>query len=324
MVSQTKYLSLNTHADDCMNFLLFLVFFMYQSFIYPSAKPLEIQVCRLDLNHPLVSGNKLYKLKPWIKQANEQNVALVSCGGAFSNHLHALAAAGHEHGLPTFGIVRGMQQNKLTVTLRDCQQMGMTLISASRSDYLKRHDADFIDAYQMYLPKNFLWVPEGGTDESSIKSCESIGVLLNEMQTKYAFDSVWIAVGSGGTVAGIARSLDPAIKLFAVPVLKEWASVKERVNDFLKPAQQLRLNWIAGGSYGGFGRIKPEHIKFMAYLEKMANIPFDPVYTSKLLRRLLEIHESNQLAGSRPLVIHTGGLQGRRSVAQQIDTLNQT
>ncbi len=276
---------------------------------------------RLDVNHPLVSGNKLYKLKPWIRQASKQNVALVSCGGAFSNHLHALAAAGHEHGISTFGIVRGMQQDKLTVTLRDCEQMGMTLIGASRSDYLRRYDVDFVAEYQKYLPKEFLWVPEGGTDETSIKSCESIGSSLNELQLKYAFDSVWIAVGSGGTLAGIARSLDPAINLFAVPVMKELEPLKERVNGYLNFAQQRRINWITAASYGGFGRINAKHIEFMARLELMANIPFDPVYTSKLLRRLIEIHESNELVGSRPLVIHTGGLQGRRSVAKQIDAI---
>lgn len=297
---------------------------MYQTFIYQGKKPLAIQVYRLDMNHPLVSGNKLYKLKPWIMQASKQNVGLVSCGGAYSNHLHALAAAGHEKGLPTFAIVRGMQEAQLTVTLRDCLELGMTLINASRTDYLKRYDADFVKAYQMYLPKKFLWVPEGGTDASSVISCESIGASLNELQLTYAFDSVWVAVGSGGTVAGIARSLDPAINLFAVPVMKQWLSVKARVDGFLSQAQQRRINWLEGGSYGGFGRIKKGHIEFIAGLETMANMPFDPVYTSKLVRRLIEVHELNGLAGSRPLVIHTGGLQGRRSVAKQIDACKQT
>jgi len=297
---------------------------MYQTFIYQGKKPLAIQVYRLDMNHPLVSGNKLYKLKPWIMQASKQNVGLVSCGGAYSNHLHALAAAGHEKGLPTFAIVRGMQEDQLTVTLRDCRQMGMTLINASRSDYLKRYDADFVKAYQMFLPDKFLWVPEGGTEASSVQSCESIGESLNEYRSSYVFDSVWVAVGSGGTLAGIARSLDPAINLFAVPVMKEWLPLKARVDGFLSPAQKQRINWIDGASYGGFGRVKKAHIEFMARLETMADMPFDPVYTSKLVRRLIEIHELRGLAGSRPLVIHTGGLQGRRSVAKQIDACKQT
>ena len=246
---------------------------------------------------------------------------MLSCGGAWSNHLHALAAAGQELNIATYGLVRGLQPDKLAVTLEDCKNRGMQLIGVSRSDYSRRNETGFAEDYQKYTRAETLWVPEGGTSETAVKSCTDIGKRLNDLSLEMAFDSVWLAVGSGGTLAGIARSLHPDIDLYAVPVLKQWQAVRDKVNSYLTSQQINRINWVSGGEFGGFGRYNNEHLQFMAELESIAQIPFDPVYTSKVMRRMLELMQDQLVPVQRPLFIHTGGLQGRRSVATVVDTL---
>ncbi len=294
---------------------------MIQTFIFPEIPSLQIHVLRLDANHALISGNKYYKLKPWLEKARPLNAGLMSCGGAYSNHLHALAAAGQQQGISTYGLVRGLQENHLTTTLQDCQQMGMQLFPVSRADYQKRYEAGFADKYLRRTGLATLWVPEGGTDESAVKACEAIGVELNHYLQDYHFDSVWLAVGSGGTLAGIARSLHPDVSLYAVPVLKHWEDVRQRVNSYLTPQQAGRINWVEQADYGGFGRYNRQHVEFLARLEQVSGIPFEPVYTAKLVRRLHELYQSQACSGDRPLVVHTGGLQGRRSIAAQLDQI---
>jgi len=285
-----------------------------QTFSWPDKPDLLIHVYRLDQNHEIISGNKLYKLQPWLHKAKSENIALLSCGGAYSNHLHALAYAGRQYSLSTYGLVRGLQEDNLTITLQDCKQFGMTLIPVSREAYRQRYSADFHRRYLNNLNEDALWVPEGGTDEIAVSACEKIGQHLNDQSQTTRFSSVWIAVGSGGTLAGIARSLHRAIPLYAVPVMRHWQDVRLRVESFLTPHQAERIRWVEHADYGGFGRYNRESLDFHRKLEQVSNIEFDPVYTAKTMRRMLEMFVNNEISETAPLLVHTGGLQGRRSL----------
>ena len=80
-------------------------------------KGITADILRLDLLHPIVSGNKWFKLRYYIEQAQEQNKkSLVTFGGAWSNHIHATAAAGKLAGLKTIGIIRGEAPAGLSTT----------------------------------------------------------------------------------------------------------------------------------------------------------------------------------------------------------------
>jgi len=289
---------------------------MLDSLCFPDPVVPPIQVLRLDKNDPLISGNKFYKLKPWIKKAQQQQAGLMSCGGAWSNHLHALAAAGQRLDIPTAGLVRGLEDNNLTPTLEDCQQMGMQLIGVTRQQYRDRHEPGFAGRFEAGAGGKTLWVPEGGTCENSVRACEEIGHLINTAHLNYDFDSVWLAVGSGGTLAGIARCLHSSISLYAVPVMAHWSDVKARVNGYLNSAQAARITWVSDGYFGGFGRINQQHLAFMRQIHTQLDMPFDPVYTGKLLRRMVVACQQGDAVGTKPLLVHTGGLQGRRSLDQ--------
>ncbi len=285
-----------------------------QTFSWPHKADVLIHVYRLDQNHEIISGNKFYKLQPWLQKARSENVALLSCGGAYSNHLHALAFAGQQYGLSTYGLVRGLEEDNLTITLKDCEQYGMTLIAISRDAYRQRYSTDFHRSYLESINEDALWVPEGGTDELAVAACEKIGEQLNNQWHTTRFSSVWIAVGSGGTLAGIARSLHSDIPLYAVPVMRHWQEVRLRVEGFMTPQQAQRIRWVDHADYGGFGRYNRKSLEFHHKLEQLSGIQFDPVYTAKVMRRMLEMALSNEVTDIAPLLVHTGGLQGRRTV----------
>jgi 1-aminocyclopropane-1-carboxylate deaminase len=68
---------------------------------WAEAAAIELAVLRLDLIDPLISGNKWFKLSSYLALAAESGAAgLISLGGAHSNHLHALAAAGQRWAFP--------------------------------------------------------------------------------------------------------------------------------------------------------------------------------------------------------------------------------
>ena len=219
-----------------------------------------LAVMRLDKNDTQLSGNKLFKLQPWLQAALEKSAGLLSCGGAYSNHLHALAAAGKRYGIKTAGLVRGLEKDKLTYTMQDCVDMGMQLIPVTRQVYANRYQDDFPSKYLQLFDEPMLWVPEGGTDLQAVKACEQIAVEINKVASLHAFDALWLAVGSGGTLAGIVRALNPAIKIRAVPVMKNYQPVKMRLSEFLTQEQQSRIDWVEGGWYGGFGCFKQADI----------------------------------------------------------------
>ena len=77
----------------------------------------EVAVLRLDRIDPLISGNKWFKLTGHLAQAQQAGASgIISLGGAYSNHLHALAAAGKRFGFATVGLLRGHPQDTPTVS----------------------------------------------------------------------------------------------------------------------------------------------------------------------------------------------------------------
>jgi 1-aminocyclopropane-1-carboxylate deaminase len=285
-----------------------------QIFSWPDKPGMPIHVFRLDQNHQVISGNKLYKLQPWLEKARTENAGLLSCGGAYSNHLHALAFAGQQNGLLTYGLVRGLEPDNPTFTMQDCLKCGMKLIPVSREEYRQRYEHEFVKHYLESLHESALWVPEGATDEQAVIACEQIGQQINSLLQLMDFSSVWLAVGSGGTLAGVARSLHPGLQLYAVPVMRHWQDVRVRVENFLTVQQSARIHWVDKADYGGFGRYNRKSLEFHRKLELVSGIEFDPVYTAKVMRRLLQAYVNGEVADRAPLLVHTGGLQGRRSI----------
>lgn len=284
------------------------------------AAGVTLRIARLDLIDSDINGNKWYKLCCNLQQARTLGIKrLVSFGGAWSNHLHALAAAGARFGFETVGIVRGEPAHGLTPTLVDAQGFGMRLHFADRSEYRRRDDADYVQRLsQRFAP--CLVIPEGGSNDAGIHGCELLAAQL-EIHPDTGFDDaagtdinhVVLASASGGTVSGLARGLGDNVSLHAICVLHAADTIRQMLTRHASTAQ-CALNVVTGYEFGGYARVSPKLLQFVAVVEATSGVALEPVYSGKALFGLYDMIEKGMFArGSRILFIHTGGLQGRRA-----------
>ena len=260
---------------------------------------------REDLLHPIISGNKFRKLKYNLEEAKAQNKqTLLTFGGAFSNHILAVAGAGNLHSLQTIGIIRGEElQSKIheNPTLSQAAQLGMKFIFVSREEYRKKETANYLDQLKNQFG-DFYLIPEGGTNELAVKGCEEI---LTDLDVD--FTHICTSVGTGGTISGIINSANPNQNIIGFSSLKgDFIQ-----NDISKFAN--KSNWILNTDFhfGGYGKVTDELIAFMNDFQLKYQVPLDPIYTGKMMFGIISLIENDYfLPNSKILAIHTGGLQG--------------
>jgi 1-aminocyclopropane-1-carboxylate deaminase len=224
-------------------------------------------------------------------------------GGAFSNHILAVAAVGKEHGFNTIGIIRGEELfNKIAdnPTLKKAQDFGMVFDFVSRENYRDKSNPLFINRLRKQYG-DFYLLPEGGTNELAIQGCEEI---LTEEDTE--FDFICCAVGTGGTIAGIINCSKPSQQVLGFPALKgDFLEV-----DIRKFAKQDNWKLITDYHFEGYGKVTKELIIFVNAFYMKYKIPLDPIYTSKMVFGVLDLIEKKWFPeNSKILLIHTGGLQ---------------
>ena len=264
-----------------------------------------LYIKREDLIHPYVSGNKFRKLKYNLLQViQEKKKTILTFGGAFSNHILAVAAAGKENGFRTIGIIRGEElADKVAEnhTLQKAQELGMVFEFVSRETYRNKNSEEFIINLKEKFG-DFYLLPEGGTNDLAIKGCEEV---LTERDAD--FDYICCAVGTGGTVAGIINCSKPSQQVLGFPALK-GDFLKEDICKFAK-----NNNWelITNYHFGGYGKVTEELIFFINEFYQQYEIPLDPIYTGKMVFGVLDLIEKKWFPdNSKILLLHTGGLQG--------------
>ena len=264
-----------------------------------------LSIKRDDLNHTTVSGNKFRKLKYNIIEAKQQNhTKLVTFGGAFSNHIAAVAASGKENHFKTIGIIRGEElagKTPSNPTLQFAIDCGMTLEFVSREKYRDKNTVSFIE-YLKHNYGNFYLIPEGGTNALAVKGCEEILTVEDS-----CFDYICCAVGTGGTIAGLINSSASHQKILGFPALK-GGYLKEEICKFATNG-----NWdlISDYHFGGYGKLDESLIEFINSFYLKTRIPLDPVYTGKMIFGVIDLIRKDYFPkGSKILAIHTGGIQG--------------
>ena len=270
----------------------------------------ELWLKRDDLLHPVISGNKWRKLKYILNHALALKThTVVSMGGAYSNQLHALAYVGRELGLKTRAFIRGEQPARFSPTLLDLQGWGMQLDFISRSDYrelrqYKNHDS---------LPGTVCgeyWLPEGGATELALQGVEEI---VAEIDMPY--DILCVACGTGTTLAGLVKAVPESRQVLGIAALKGAAYLQDEVGKLLQSPK--KSNWAINLDYhcGGFAKITPQLLAFIEQFERQHNIALDQVYNAKMMWAVFDLLEQGYFKrGQRIVAIHTGGLQGMRSL----------
>ena len=257
------------------------------------------------LNHAYVSGNKLNKLKYNLIEAKKKHIhTLLSFGGAYSNHIAAVAYAGQEKGFKTIGIIRGEEleyQDVLNPTLSFAKACGMTFKFVTRDAYRNKTSDRFINTLKNEFGDFFL-IPEGGTNSLAVKGCEEILSSIDK-----TFDYVCCPVGTGGTISGLINSSCSSQKIIGFPALK-GDFLKEEIAKFA-----TKTNWelVSDYHFGGYGKVNEDLIQFINSFKDTHGVPLDPVYTGKMMYGIYDLMSKGYFKeGSRILAIHTGGLQG--------------
>ncbi len=275
------------------------------------AKSVQLQVLRLDLIHPQVSGNKLYKLFYFLQHAIAENLPLITFGGAYSNHLAATAFACRELGMTCHGIVRGEAPEAYSETLQFCAAQGMNLHFISRENY--REISTSGDISSIFSDSHrYLIVPEGGYAPDGAAGA---ALIMNDPACKNA-THVATATGTATTLAGLVAAAADDQQIISVPVIKQMEDIPQRLDHLLK-GKKYKLPEVFGEfHFGGYAKKTNELIAFMNQLYKEHEIPTDIVYTSKMMYAVIKKIEAGYFPpGSNILALHTGGLQGNASLA---------
>lgn len=280
---------------------------------------LDVVVKRTDLIHPIISGNKWYKLKYNLESLKEKGLGqLITFGGAWSNHIHAVAYAVREHGVKAIGIIRGEEPKEWSLTLQDAKRWGMQLEFIDREAYNEKDTEDF----KMWLMAEYgpsLIIPEGGANYLGVNGCME---MIDDEDAQYDF--ICCSAGTGTMAAGLALKLKPHQRLVVFPALKGGFlknEIRTKLYYFLMDDQATdevmsQVDVIDDYHFGGYAKRDASLIEFMQDFEKLQGIPLDQIYTGKLCYGVIAERQNGLLkGGKRILVIHSGGLQGRRSLS---------
>ena len=270
------------------------------------SKGIQVSMLRIDKIHPVISGNKWYKLSYYLADAIEQKkVRVLTYGGAWSNHIVATASACKELGLQSIGIIRGEEPSNYSNTLLEAKKFGMQLIFVSREDFSNKKISNEL------LDESTYEISEGGYGELGARGASDILQLIkNESYTHLA-----CAVGTGTMLAGLtSRSLSET-KIIGISVLKNNHSLEAEV----KKLCPTRTNWslLHGFDQGGYAKHSKELIEFMNEFYLQTSIPTDFVYTGKLIYAVHQLASADYFPkGSKLILIHSGGLQGNQSLTK--------
>ena len=265
----------------------------------------QLYLKREDKIHDIISGNKYRKLKYNLIKAKDLGFkGFLTFGGAYSNHIPAVAYAAKKHDFQSIGFIRGEElHNKYlnNPTLKYSSDLGMNLKFLSRDVYKSKNEESYLSELKKTY-KDFYFLPEGGTNKLGVLGCQEILSSKDEV-----FDYICCSVGTGGTISGLINSSLDSQKIIGFSSINK----KYLLNDISKFV--TKKNWLIIDSFrfGGYGKVNKELIEFMNDFKLKYNILLDPVYTSKLVYGVFNLIENNYFKPkSKILMIHTGGHQG--------------
>lgn len=263
-------------------------------------KNIAIDVLRLDTIHPVISGNKWFKLKYHLDNYNAGNYkGILTFGGAWSNHIIATACTCHLKKIACAGIIRGEKPPQLSPTLTEAMKYGMQLKFISRDLYKMKDDAEVSKVITSGF-HDYYMIPEGGAGAEGEKGASGIIDLLPVND----YTHIVCAVGTGTMLNGTRISALPQQKITGIVVLKGWKEDNAHGKDLFYDYH-----------FGGYAKHTAGLISFMNEFYTKTNIPTDIVYTGKLAFAIFDLVKKDHFPPqSKILMIHSGGLQGNASL----------
>lgn len=277
---------------------------------------LKVSIKRDDLIHPVISGNKWRKLKYNINHViNNGYKGILSFGGSYSNHIHALAFAGKKYALRTHAIIRGEQTHQGNYTLASAKRWGMELSFVDRKTYQKRSENEYLQLLKERHSELFI-VPEGGSNQLALTG---VGEVITELDQQCSYDTLITPVGSGGTLAGLINQDDNRHQLLGIAVLKQQNYLVEEVNTLLGNNHD-KDNWQILNEFhcGGYAKFSSQDLALVQEFSQLTKVPFEPIYSGKMILALLSLIKRGYFKKNQHIVLlHTGGLQGLVGLKEQ-------
>ncbi len=273
-------------------------------------KEINLYIKRDDLIHPEISGNKWRKLKYNLMSARSKGYkTLLTFGGAYSNHIAATAAAANVYGFDAIGIIRGDELHKdSNKTLRKASDDGMKLIFISREKYRNKEKAEYIQSLQEEFG-DFYHIPEGGSNPLALKGCTEV---IQEIDID--FGCIVTAVGTGGTLAGLACGISQEQSVLGISVLKGAKYLNDKVEKLISSySNESPKPWEINHEYhlGGYAKSNVALVQFMEEFNNSHGILLDPIYTGKMMMALFDLIKKDYFSPETVVIaLHTGGLQG--------------
>lgn len=267
---------------------------------------IKLDVLRLDKIHPVVSGNKWFKLKYWLRHAIEKNYTnIATFGGAFSNHIIATAYACNKHNLNCTGFIRGEEPERYSQTLKDAKALNMQLNFLSRTKYAGKQNV-------IQNNTGLFFIPEGGYGNLGAKGASEILQLVPNVS---AYDYIICAVGTGTMLAGITNASLPHQQLIGISVMKNNIDLENEISFLLNAEASNRIKILHDYHFGGYAKYNNQLIDFMNSVWLKHKLPLDFVYNAKTLFAVYDLVAKGDFGKNKKLLfIHSGGLQGNSSL----------
>lgn len=266
----------------------------------------ELNILRLDRLHPVISGNKWFKLQYYLEQATQYNARKIATfGGAYSNHIVAAAFACHLLQIPVAGFIRGEKAPTLSHTLQQAKNYGMELHFVSREEY--KNKAAIQEKYPDYY-----WIAEGGYGMQGAQGAATILELVPDIEN---YTHIIAATGTGTMLAGLIMAARAAQQVIGISTMKGNYELYQQVQQLLPQTPVAAFNIEHDYHFGGYGKHPQVLIAYIQQCWQQYQLPLDIVYTGKAFYATEQMIKSHTIAkGSNVLFIHSGGLQGNLSL----------
>ncbi|MFL1427305.1 MULTISPECIES: 1-aminocyclopropane-1-carboxylate deaminase/D-cysteine desulfhydrase [unclassified Nocardiopsis] len=262
---------------------------------------------REDLIHPEVPGNKWRKLHRNLARAHEAGAdTLLTFGGAYSNHIRAVAAAGRACGFATVGVIRGEEHRPLNPVLEYAAGRGMRLAYLDRATYRAKHTPEVVAGLRDRFG-DFHLLPEGGSNAEAVLGCVPVAA---EIDT--GFDVLCCACGTGGTLAGVAAGLGPGRRALGFSVLRGGGFLADEVRRLQREAGVAGGHWEVetGYHFGGYARCTAELRAFIAEFRDRHGLELERVYVAKMLAGIYDLAARGRLRPGTTVVALVTGAAG--------------
>lgn len=295
------------------------------------AHQIEVWCKRDDLLHKVISGNKWRKLaKPLQDFQQNPPSHILSFGGPYSNHLHALGYCCKQLNIKFTAVIRGayLKDQIFNRTLQDLHNWNTNLVFVDKQSYQKRTDKNYLAQLRKEMNADII-IPEGGSQQDALFGMQAMIDEIIQANVGEPFTSILLPVGSGASMAGVVENCPPALakQIIGIGSLQGEGYLESLVNQFLnKDTPYLPWHINHDFHFGGYAKSTIELDTFCKqFNQQQAKLDtsetskqdtplcIEPVYSGKCFFALKTLIQQGYFApNSKILVIHTGGLQGAR------------